>query len=84
MTCLITLSILQTNKEEIVRWEEGKKWQARMEKVRNILKEKERETESVSKQLSTLKELYARLEPRHSWCKGFSHTIRNIHIPHTP
>uniref|UniRef100_A0A674EP15 Centrosomal protein 290 n=1 Tax=Salmo trutta TaxID=8032 RepID=A0A674EP15_SALTR len=51
-----------TNKEEIVRWEEGKKWQARMEKVRNILKEKERETESVSKQLSTLKELYARLE----------------------
>uniref|UniRef100_A0A674EQ42 Centrosomal protein 290 n=1 Tax=Salmo trutta TaxID=8032 RepID=A0A674EQ42_SALTR len=63
VTCLIiTLSILQTNKEEIVRWEEGKKWQARMEKVRNILKEKERETESVSKQLSTLKELYARLE----------------------
>ncbi|XP_013981144.1 centrosomal protein of 290 kDa isoform X1 [Salmo salar] len=52
----------KTNKEEIVRWEEGKKWQARMEKVRNILKEKERETESVSKQLSTLKELYARLE----------------------
>ncbi|CAB1322784.1 unnamed protein product [Coregonus sp. 'balchen'] len=51
-----------TNKEEIVRWEEGKKWQARMEKVRNILKEKERETENVSKQLSTLKELYARLE----------------------
>uniref|UniRef100_A0A4W5N3Q1 Centrosomal protein 290 n=1 Tax=Hucho hucho TaxID=62062 RepID=A0A4W5N3Q1_9TELE len=52
----------KTNKEEIMRWEEGKKWQARMEKVRNILKEKERETESVSKQLSTLKELYARLE----------------------
>uniref|UniRef100_A0A8C7QSB3 Centrosomal protein 290 n=1 Tax=Oncorhynchus mykiss TaxID=8022 RepID=A0A8C7QSB3_ONCMY len=52
----------KTNKEEIVRWEEGKKWQARMEKVRNILKEKERETESVSKQLSSLKELYARLE----------------------
>ncbi|XP_023841797.1 centrosomal protein of 290 kDa [Salvelinus sp. IW2-2015] len=52
----------KTNKEEIVRWEEGKKWQARMEKVRNILKEKERETESVSKQLSTLKELYSRLE----------------------
>uniref|UniRef100_A0A8C8G5C4 Centrosomal protein of 290kDa coiled-coil region domain-containing protein n=1 Tax=Oncorhynchus tshawytscha TaxID=74940 RepID=A0A8C8G5C4_ONCTS len=60
--CVTCLSILQTNKEEIVRWEEGKKWQARMEKVRNILKEKERETESVSKQLSTLKELYARLE----------------------
>ncbi|KAG7329538.1 hypothetical protein KOW79_007712 [Hemibagrus wyckioides] len=52
----------KSNKEELVRWEEGKKWQARMEKVRNVLKEKERETESLSKQLTTLKELYARLE----------------------
>uniref|UniRef100_A0A3P8Y3F7 Centrosomal protein of 290kDa coiled-coil region domain-containing protein n=1 Tax=Esox lucius TaxID=8010 RepID=A0A3P8Y3F7_ESOLU len=51
-----------TNKEERVRWEEGKKWQARMEKVKNTLKDKERETESLTKQLSTLKELYARLE----------------------
>uniref|UniRef100_A0AAR2JDM0 Centrosomal protein 290 n=1 Tax=Pygocentrus nattereri TaxID=42514 RepID=A0AAR2JDM0_PYGNA len=48
--------------KELVRWEEGKKWQARMEKVRNILKEKEKETDSLSKQLSTLKELYGRLE----------------------
>ncbi|XP_037396412.1 centrosomal protein of 290 kDa isoform X8 [Pygocentrus nattereri] len=52
----------QSSKEELVRWEEGKKWQARMEKVRNILKEKEKETDSLSKQLSTLKELYGRLE----------------------
>ncbi|KAF5897955.1 centrosomal protein [Clarias magur] len=50
------------NKEELVRWEEGKKWQARMEKVRNLLKDKEKETESLSKQLTTLKELYGRLE----------------------
>ncbi|CAK6954564.1 centrosomal protein of 290 kDa [Scomber scombrus] len=49
-------------KEEIVRWEESKKWQAKMEKMKNALKEKERESESLSKQLSTLKELYARLE----------------------
>ncbi|CAG5957605.1 unnamed protein product [Menidia menidia] len=49
-------------KEEIVRWEEGKKWQARMEKVKNSLKEKEKENESLSKQLSTLKDLFARLE----------------------
>ncbi|XP_068560642.1 centrosomal protein of 290 kDa isoform X2 [Cebidichthys violaceus] len=49
-------------KGEIVRWEEGKKWQAKMEKVRNSLKEKERENESLSKQLGTLKDLYARLE----------------------
>ncbi|XP_034443047.1 centrosomal protein of 290 kDa isoform X2 [Hippoglossus hippoglossus] len=50
------------SKEEIVRWEEGKKWQAKMEKVKNSVKEKERENESMSKQLSTLKDLYARLE----------------------
>ncbi|XP_039882440.1 centrosomal protein of 290 kDa isoform X2 [Simochromis diagramma] len=53
-------------KEEIVRWEEGKKWQAKMEKVKNSLKEKERENESLSKQLSTLKDLYARLEQEKS------------------
>ncbi|XP_047658167.1 centrosomal protein of 290 kDa isoform X2 [Tachysurus fulvidraco] len=52
----------KSNKEELVRWEEGKKWQARMERVRNLLKEKEKETESLSKQLATLKELYTRLE----------------------
>ncbi|KAK0135686.1 Centrosomal protein [Merluccius polli] len=50
------------SKDEVVRWEEGKKWQTRMEKVRNGLKEKEGEVESLSKQLCTLKELYARLE----------------------
>ncbi|XP_036961834.1 centrosomal protein of 290 kDa isoform X2 [Acanthopagrus latus] len=49
-------------RDEIVRWEEGKKWQAKMEKMKNSLKEKERENESLSKQLSTLKDLYARLE----------------------
>uniref|UniRef100_A0A667XSQ7 Centrosomal protein 290 n=1 Tax=Myripristis murdjan TaxID=586833 RepID=A0A667XSQ7_9TELE len=50
----------KTSKEEITRWEEGKKWQARMDKVKNALKEKEREAESLSKQLTTLKDLYAR------------------------
>ncbi|KAI3371006.1 hypothetical protein L3Q82_023650 [Scortum barcoo] len=53
-------------KDEIVRWEEGKKWQSKMEKVKNSLKEKERENESLSKQLSTLKDLYARLEQEKS------------------
>ncbi|XP_056242805.1 centrosomal protein of 290 kDa isoform X3 [Seriola aureovittata] len=52
----------EKTKEEIVRWEEGKKWQAKMEKVKNSVKEKERENESLSKQLSTLKDLYGRLE----------------------
>lgn len=59
-TCSDLMHVGQT-KEEIVRWEEGKKWQAKMEKVKNSLKEKERENESLSKQLSTLKDLYARL-----------------------
>ncbi|XP_068595256.1 centrosomal protein of 290 kDa [Brachionichthys hirsutus] len=49
-------------KDEIVRWEEGKKWQARMEKMKNSLRENEREKEALSKQLSTLKDLFARLE----------------------
>ncbi|KAK2842693.1 hypothetical protein Q5P01_012893 [Channa striata] len=53
-------------KEEIVRWEEGKKWQARVEKVKSSLKEKERENESLSKQLSTLRDLYGRLEQEKS------------------
>uniref|UniRef100_A0A8C4HVH2 Centrosomal protein 290 n=1 Tax=Dicentrarchus labrax TaxID=13489 RepID=A0A8C4HVH2_DICLA len=57
---------MKNNRDEIVRWEEGKKWQARMEKVKNSLKEKERENESLSKQLSTLKDLYARLEQERS------------------
>ncbi|XP_059192094.1 centrosomal protein of 290 kDa isoform X2 [Centropristis striata] len=57
---------LGKTKGEVVRWEEGKKWQAKMEKVKNSLKEKERENESLSKQLSTLKELYARLEQEKS------------------
>ncbi|TKS73903.1 Centrosomal protein of 290 kDa [Collichthys lucidus] len=53
-------------RDEVVRWEEGKKWQAKMEKMKNSLKEKERENESLSKQLSTLKDLYARLEQERS------------------
>jgi len=50
------------SKEEVVllRWEEGKKWQARVEKVRSALREKEAEVEALSRQLCTLKELYAR------------------------
>lgn len=54
---------MQSSKDEIVRWEEGKKWQARVEKVRNVLKEKEKEVDSLSKQLSTIKELYSRSVP---------------------
>uniref|UniRef100_W5KWW2 Centrosomal protein 290 n=1 Tax=Astyanax mexicanus TaxID=7994 RepID=W5KWW2_ASTMX len=52
----------KTSKEELVRWEEAKKWQAKVEKFQNHLKEKERQTDLLSKQLNTLKELYGRLE----------------------
>ncbi|XP_065599275.1 centrosomal protein of 290 kDa [Cyrtonyx montezumae] len=52
----------KTSKEEIIRWEESKKWQMRMEGMRNKLKEKEKETDTLTKQFSTLKELYSRAE----------------------
>ncbi|XP_051917156.1 centrosomal protein of 290 kDa-like isoform X2 [Hippocampus zosterae] len=49
-------------KEEILQWEEGKKWQSKLEKIKNALKDKEQENDSLSKQLNTLKDLYGRLE----------------------
>ncbi|NXE49879.1 CE290 protein, partial [Casuarius casuarius] len=52
----------KTSKEEIIRWEEGKKWQIRMEVMRNKLKEKEKETDALTKQFNTLKELYTKAE----------------------
>ncbi|XP_078075740.1 centrosomal protein of 290 kDa isoform X3 [Mustelus asterias] len=52
----------KTPKEEIVRWEEGKKWQTRLEGVKNKLKEKEKELEAMTKQMTTLKELYAKAD----------------------
>ncbi|XP_037741417.1 centrosomal protein of 290 kDa isoform X9 [Chelonia mydas] len=50
----------KSSREEIARWEEGKKWQARMEGMRNKLKEKEKEMDALTKQFSTLKELYSK------------------------
>ncbi|XP_032036578.1 centrosomal protein of 290 kDa isoform X1 [Aythya fuligula] len=52
----------KTSKEEIIRWEESKKWQIRMEGMRNKLKEKEKEMDTLLKQFSTLKELYTKAE----------------------
>ncbi|NWU30643.1 CE290 protein, partial [Dyaphorophyia castanea] len=52
----------KTSKEEIIRWDEGKKWQIRMEGLRNKLREKEKEADAVSKQLTTLKEIYTKTE----------------------
>ncbi|XP_037110622.1 centrosomal protein of 290 kDa isoform X2 [Syngnathus acus] len=50
------------SKEEILLWEEGKKWQSKLEKMKNALKDKEQEKDSLSKQLGTIKDLYGRLE----------------------
>ncbi|XP_049578647.1 centrosomal protein of 290 kDa [Syngnathus scovelli] len=50
------------SKEEILLWEEGKKWQSKLEKMKNALKDKEQENDSLSKQLGTIKDLYGRLE----------------------
>lgn len=54
------LLLVSQAKEEVVRWEEGKKWHGKMERMKSSLKEKERESESLAKQLGTLKELFAR------------------------
>lgn len=50
----------QTSKEEIIRWDEGKKWQIKMEGLRNKLREKEKEADALFKQLNTLKEIYTK------------------------
>ncbi|XP_025905531.1 centrosomal protein of 290 kDa isoform X1 [Nothoprocta perdicaria] len=52
----------KTSKEEIIRWEEGKKWQIRLEGMRNKLKEKEKEMDALTKQFNTLKELHTKAE----------------------
>ncbi|XP_051786938.1 centrosomal protein of 290 kDa-like [Erpetoichthys calabaricus] len=43
-------------KEEVIRWEEGKKWQAKIEIVRNKLRSKEKQVECLKKQLCTTKD----------------------------
>ncbi|XP_068132936.1 centrosomal protein of 290 kDa isoform X2 [Hyperolius riggenbachi] len=49
-------------KEEIIRWDEGKKWQSKLEGMRIKLRDKEKEVESLTKQLTTLKELYSKAD----------------------
>ncbi|NXJ59339.1 CE290 protein, partial [Rostratula benghalensis] len=52
----------KASKEEIIRWEEGKKWQVKTEGLRNKLREKEREADALAKQLNTLKEIHTKTE----------------------
>ncbi|KAF7248494.1 hypothetical protein EYD10_05572 [Varanus komodoensis] len=52
----------KSSKEELIRWEESKKWQNRTEGMRNKLKLKEKEVESLTKQLNTVKELFSKAD----------------------
>nr|XP_042119236.1 centrosomal protein of 290 kDa isoform X3 [Peromyscus maniculatus bairdii] len=52
----------KSGREELIRWEEGKKWQTKVEGMRSKLKEKEGEVHSLMKQLNTLKELFAKAD----------------------
>uniref|UniRef100_A0A8C3J7D1 Centrosomal protein 290 n=1 Tax=Calidris pygmaea TaxID=425635 RepID=A0A8C3J7D1_9CHAR len=52
----------KASREEIIRWEEGKKWQVKTEGLRNKLREKEKEADALAKQLNTLKEIYTKTE----------------------
>lgn len=49
-------------REELIRWEEGKKWQTKIEGMRNKLKEKEGEVYTLTKQLATVKDLFAKAD----------------------
>ncbi|NXP04219.1 CE290 protein, partial [Thinocorus orbignyianus] len=52
----------KASKEEVIRWEEGKKWQVKTEGLRNKLREKEKEADALAKQLNTLKEIHTKTE----------------------
>ncbi|XP_029457510.1 centrosomal protein of 290 kDa [Rhinatrema bivittatum] len=52
----------KSSKEEIIRWEEGKKWQTKVEGIRSKLKEREKEVDTLTKHLNTLKELYSKVD----------------------
>ena len=49
-------------KEELVRWEEGKKWQKKVEVLRNKLKEKNEEVERMEKANTLMKDALTRQE----------------------
>uniref|UniRef100_UPI00358E731A centrosomal protein of 290 kDa isoform X3 n=1 Tax=Myxine glutinosa TaxID=7769 RepID=UPI00358E731A len=48
--------------DAVASWEEGKRWQNKLESLRSVLKEKENEVEKLKKQVSTLKGLLGRAE----------------------
>ena len=55
---------------EVVRWEEGKKWQKKVETLRTRLTEKQRELEGALKSLQALKDTLTRYS-----CGVYSDTV---------
>ena len=55
---------------EVVRWEEGKKWQKKVETLRTRLTEKQRELEGAHKSLQALKDTLTRYS-----CDVYSDTV---------
>ena len=52
---------IQHSSVEVLRWEEGKRWQRRVEQLKTRLSEKGKEVEAGHKQIASLKEMLARL-----------------------
>ena len=46
---------------EVLKWEESKKWQRKVETVRMRLSEKHKEVEAAKRQINSLKEMLSRL-----------------------
>ncbi|XP_032834088.2 centrosomal protein of 290 kDa [Petromyzon marinus] len=47
-------------KEQVIRWEEGKRWQAKVEALRGKLRDKEKEVEALTKQMAAIRDSIAR------------------------
>ena len=56
----IFLSFFQHQSVEVLKWEESKKWQKKVDTLRAKLSEKHKEMEVVKKQVSSLKEMLSR------------------------
>ncbi|XP_065052482.1 centrosomal protein of 290 kDa-like [Rhopilema esculentum] len=50
----------QKSREEVIRWEENKKWQKRMESLKSKLKEKTEELEKAEKNIQMMKDIISR------------------------
>ncbi len=48
------------SREEVIRWEESKKWQKRIESLKGKLKEKTEECEKAEKSIQMMKDIIAR------------------------